>query len=332
MQAETDTTATPHFVGVDLGGSSLRAVVTDSEGRSLAELTRPVLADEEDLVAAIDGLVRSVVSAAGLDWPAVAGLGVGVAGSIHEGAVSLATNLPGLSAVPLGAELSRRLGVEVVVDNDVNMAAVAEATALAGEGIRYLVFLAIGTGVGLGIVDDGRLVRGAHGEAGEIGFLPVSHVGELTVEDYAGGAAISRRYGAVAGTAASGREVLDLADHGEEHAIGIAAEQVAAVALAAIAVRYVLDPEVVVIGGGIGLRPGFLAQLERELARKGASSVPVRASVLAERAGAVGAANAAAAAFTAAAASLETAPDSTTEIGSSTPQPRTVSTPTADRL
>ena len=104
--------------------------------------------------------------------------------------VEMAPNLPGFGDLPIAAELSTRLGVAVTIENDVNLATVGEANAMASQGVEDFAAISIGTGIGMGMVLDGELYRGAHGAAGEIGSVKLPRMGgevfhALTLEDVA---------------------------------------------------------------------------------------------------------------------------------------------------
>ena len=166
---------TEYSIGVDLGGTNLRAAAIDRSGAMLGKVSgatnftagrEAVLAD---IVAAIESM-RAAHGAAGL-----AGIGVGVPGFIRikEGFITGSNNLPYLENFPVRDEISRRLGAPVILENDANAAALGEKWIGAGRDVDDLVLLTLGTGIGGGIISGGRVVRGHVGMAGELGHITV---------------------------------------------------------------------------------------------------------------------------------------------------------------
>ena len=186
--------------------------------------------------------------------------------------------------------LRARLGVEVAIENDVNLAAVGERWRGNSRKARSFAFIAIGTGIGMGIVADGQLIRGSRGAAGEIAYLPLGgdpfdargqRLG--TLETSAASAGIAARYVGLGGAAgATVREIFDALDHDE--AARVTLDEVARViATAILAVHSVLDPEIVVMGGSIGARPELKARIEAHLARCMRQPIPIEPSARSAR-------------------------------------------------
>jgi glucokinase len=212
--------------------------------------------------------------------------------------LGLSPNVDGLGAVSLRDELVYRLGHPVVLDNDVTAAAVGERWAGSARGCDDFVFVAVGTGIGMGIVSAGHVLRGAHGAAGEIGYLPLGtdpfdpinqHRGAL--EEAVAGEKIAARFHAATGTVISTRDVFDLAAQGVPAAVTVIADHGRYLALAISAVTSVLDPALVVLGGGVGSRPELLDPVRAALAELGKAPVEVRTTALGSRASVVGALN-----------------------------------------
>jgi glucokinase len=290
-------------VGVDLGGSNVRLMLSDLSGHELARTAATTEQDgPEALVAQLVGLVRELPALAGMERERIAGIGVGVAGAVHGdgGGLSLASNLPVGPAFDLAGALRAAMGVPVLLDNDVNVATLAEQRYGLGAGVRDFVFIGVGTGIGMGIVASGRLQRGATGAAGEIAFLPLgpdpfSRTSQAhgSLEDVAGGLAVARRYAALVGDGAptaSAREIFDRRATGDPHAEQVLALQASATALAVVSAVSTLDPALVVLGGGIGTREDFVAEVREHVARLTLREPVLQASRLGERAGLVGAA------------------------------------------
>ena len=164
-----------YSIGVDLGGTNLRAAAIDRSGKMLEKISGSTdYADGRDAVlsdmcAAIAAL-RERHGATGL-----AGIGVGVPGFIRmkEGFITGSNNLPYLEDFPVRDEISRRVGAVVILENDANAAALGEQWMGAGRGVDDLVLLTLGTGIGGGIVSCGKIIRGFVGMAGELGHVTV---------------------------------------------------------------------------------------------------------------------------------------------------------------
>jgi predicted NBD/HSP70 family sugar kinase len=263
-------------LGVDLGATNLRVALGDETGL-LARAAEPVPATG----AALAARVAAIAGQLGGGTP-IAAAGVGMPGTPEgDGFAGLIAGAAGLSGAPLRRLLEDALGAPVAIDNDVNLAALAEART---RSLDDLAFIAVGTGVGMGIISGGRLIRGAHGAAGELGQLPVGdHVvapfdalGPL--EAIAGGAGLAAR----AGTPTA-REVFDAGPH------ALLDDQARVLASAIRAVQALLDPELIVLGGGIGCRADVAERVQVALAAHGTPPPRVERSHLGEDAGLLGA-------------------------------------------
>ncbi|QOC92156.1 ROK family protein [Micromonospora craniellae] len=290
---------TGYVGGVDLGGTKLRAALADLTGHIVAE---DVLATDPRgglaVAAQIDTLLRDLAVRGGIDWSQVHASAVGLPGAPHPqtGAVDLSPNVSELGALDVRAELTRLLGHPVLLDNDVNVAAVGEWWLGSGRTHRDFVFVAIGTGVGMGIVLDGELVRGARGAAGEISYLPLgtdpfdpANQVRGALEEAVAGAALAARYRAASGRQASVPDVFDRAAAGDAGARSAIDEEARFIALAVVAVTAVLDPEAVVLGGGIGSRTELVEPVRRWVAALSAHTPVIKTSQLGDRAGLLGA-------------------------------------------
>ncbi len=162
------------MVGVDLGGTSLRAVVVDRQNKILAVVKTPtkVSGKPGPLIAEIAEAVKDAVKMAGVKTHEIAAVSVGAPGSVDRvrGIVHEAPNL-GWREVPLGKELKRLLGRPVMVENDVNAGVVGEHALGAARGAEEVVGIFVGTGIGGGVISRGKLYEGSRGAAGEIGHI-----------------------------------------------------------------------------------------------------------------------------------------------------------------
>jgi predicted NBD/HSP70 family sugar kinase len=190
-------------------------------------------------------------------------------------ALALAGALPGWDQPIVLDELRRTFGNSLMIENDADAAALAERAHGHGRDVDSFAFVSVGTGIGMGLVLGGRLHRGAHGAAGEIGFLPLGSGAKSDARD-------ARRRGALEAAASaagivraarragikrpvSARSVFTAAADGDERAARVVADEAVLVAKAICSVVAVADPELVVLGGGIGQATGFCAAVGREL-------------------------------------------------------------------
>jgi len=164
-----------YSIGLDLGGTNLRAAAIDRKGMMLDKIS-----GETEFSAGRDAVLNDIAAAITKvrekhGTNGLAGIGVGVPGFIRmkEGIISGSNNLPFLENVPVRDDLSRRLGTKVILENDANAAALGEQWIGAGRGVNDLVLLTLGTGIGGGIISGGRIVRGSVGMAGEFGHISV---------------------------------------------------------------------------------------------------------------------------------------------------------------
>ena len=177
-----------------------------------------------------------------------------------------------------------------MVENDVDAAAVAERDHGHGRDVSTFAFVSVGTGIGMGLILDGKLHRGAHGAAGEIAFLPLAD-GQLdprdarrrgALESAASSAAVVRAARQAGARFRSARSVFAAAAEGDARAREVVAGEAAIVARALAAIVAVVDPELIVLGGGIGRAPGFAAEVSARLASLSPVVPEVRVSALAE--------------------------------------------------
>lgn len=283
-------------LAVDLGGTAIKGALVDRRGRTVRELVRPTprgsaIAALEAVVAALSGEER-IVRVVSAVVPGVV--------DVAAGRIVFAGNL-GLRDVPVRERLAALTGLETVVEHDVRAAGVAERTIGAARESDDHIVVVCGTGVAASVVSGGAVVGGAHGVAGEFGHVPVWPDGELCecgqrgcLERYVSAAAIARRYVALGGEpGVSAREVAErlTSDPAAAHAWEEACE---AMALGIAGAAALLDPELVVISGGLAEAGEALASPVRErltarLAWR--SAVPeLRCSPLGARAGMLGAA------------------------------------------
>ncbi len=279
-------------LGLDVGREFVRGAVADLAGtvrlresrsarsssgaarvRELAALARELLRDVG--VAGNGTLLHTVVGSPGVVEP-------------DGRALRLAPNLPGWERPAVLRDLRRVLGAETAIENDVDAAAVAERDHGHGRDVSTFAFVSVGTGIGMGLVIDGELHRGAHGAAGEIAFLPLAN-GSVdpsdarrrgALESAVSSAAVVRAARQAGTRLRSARSVFAAAAAGDTRAQEIVRDEAALVARALAAIVAVVDPELIVLGGGIGRAPGFADKVSGELAQLTPVVPPVRPSAL----------------------------------------------------
>lgn len=299
------TPETEFCFAADLGGTKLAAALADARGRIVVERTEPTdprgaAAVAEQLTACAATLAQS----AGLDVARVRQVMVGIPGAVdpRTGRISLVPNIPGLDAFDLLGYLRGRLGSEIALENDVNLAMLGEHALGCARECRNAAFLALGTGTGLGLLVDGRLFRGAHGAAGEIADLPIAHDPSAqvlsaagTFELEVGSLAIVERYRRQGGTTASTvRDIFGRLEQGDAVAATVLDATARWVAHAVVTLQSLLDLELIVLGGSIGVRAELYERVRRVLPELFTRPVAIEPSQLGDRAGLAGAAWAAA--------------------------------------
>lgn len=259
-------------LGLDLGGRFLRGAICDLRGEVRARQDVELAgSDAAGALEVFTGLKESLVAATGLSDELIDSAVVGIPGVIHtDRRVHLAGAVPGLEGMDVAAELGRRLGVAVTVDNDVNLAAVGERWRGIACGVDDFVFLSIGTGLGAGLVLRGELHRGYHGAAGEIDFVRSGH--DADIDPCAEGvAALAARLVAQDGAATTlappyeARDVFSAARAGDRLARMVVEEEARRIALHIVPITAVADVALVVLGGGIGANGDLLLAAVREL-------------------------------------------------------------------
>jgi glucokinase len=304
----------PQAIGVDVGGTKVNALRVSATGEVLARAHH--LTPSDDMQATLEGLVRAAREVLS---PDVIAVGVGAAGLVEEvtGVLRYAPNIAWRDA-PIAAHLHETFGLPVAVDNDCATATLAEWRLGAGRGFRNFLYVGVGTGIGGGLVRDGRIDRGAHGFSAEIGHVIVEPGGprcgcgnDGCWETVASGSAITRDgqravtrhahslLAELAGGdpgAVTGELVTQAAHEGDPAAQGILAEVGTRLGEGIAGLVNVLDPEAVVVGGGVAeAGEAFLAPARAAFARclEGAAhrpTVPILDAALGNDSAAIGAA------------------------------------------
>lgn len=305
--------------GLDLGGTKLLGLATEPGGEAPWAVEKR--AKPDDVLAGMTDMVADLVAdVARLDPDArVVAVGVGMPGLVdRSGVFRYGPNLPGVVDVGIAAELSRRIGLPVVVDNDATCAGWGEHERGAARGANHSLTITLGTGIGAGLTVKGEVLRGAHGFAGEPGHMMVEPSGRECAcgrlgcwEQYASGSALGRlgREAVEAGLAAAvldlaggdldaiqGEHVTAAAAAGDADARAVVGQYAWWVAQGVANLVNILDSEVVVIGGGLAevgdllLDPVRAAFDGLTMGATHRDRVPIVVAQLGERAGAWGAA------------------------------------------
>ena len=283
----------PFYLGIDLGGTNIKSGVVDDDGRPVSAVSLPTEAHRgpDAGVASLAEAGRRAVAASGLGWDQIAGVGLGSPGTmdIHRGLLLDPPNLPGWTNYPIRDKLAATLGKPVAFQNDANAAAYGEFWAGAGRGVVSLVLFTLGTGIGCGIVHDGRIVEGRHSHGAECGHImiyadggrehPKGYFGHL--EAYASATALAKRAceaieaGATStlralheDRAITARAVDEHAKAGDPLAKRLMAETARYLAVGAVNLMHTIDPDLVLFSGGmIAAGEPFLDEIRTNIRR-----------------------------------------------------------------
>jgi glucokinase len=289
----------PPVAAIDLGGTKIAVGLVNDGYRVLARAESPTIADEgvAGVVERLVSAVEQVTASGGLALKDLYGLSVAAAGAIdsERGIVTLSPNLPGWRDIHLRDMLNERLGVKTWLLNDAKAAALGEHRFGAGKGVSNLVHLTVGTGIGGGIIIDGRLYTGASGSAGEIGHMTIDVNGPRCpcgntgcLEMLASGKAMVRD--ALARLNAEGKSLLtemvngDLdritareiglaAEHGDSLASDVISRAASYLAVGMVNLANIFNPEMIIVGGGIANLGDRLLDPARRLVKERAFPV-----------------------------------------------------------
>jgi predicted NBD/HSP70 family sugar kinase len=265
-------------LGLDAGSRFLRGGIVDISGNPRARsVLKARASNARGRIGELVQLAGNLFAEAGVTAADITQTVLGCPGVYdrRRDALIMAGALPGWDKPFVLTELRKEFGASLMVENDVDAAALAERAHGHGRGVDSFALVWIGTGIGMGLVLGGRLHRGAHGAAGEIGYLPFDSAestdprdarrrGSLEAAASAAGIVRAARRRGMRGPV-SARHVFASAAKGDERASHVIATEAALIAKAVSAVVAVADPELVVLGGGIGQAPGFLDAVAAEL-------------------------------------------------------------------
>jgi len=241
----------PCHLGVDLGGTQLRMAAVAEDGALQSSMIASSTGREfgptelQSEVARLAALVKAETGPR-----AFLGLGLGTAGVVRPGPLSQCSNLPRLNRIDLAEALAAATALPVRIENDARCFVLAEARYGAARGARHVAGITLGTGVGCGVMVDGRLLHGASYEAGEVWAIPLR---ERPLEEWLSGAGLVRAYRAAGGDPGehSAADLAATARTGDSAARAAWAAFGADLAFLCVCLRRILDPEAIVIGGSM---------------------------------------------------------------------------------
>lgn len=305
-------------IGVDVGGTNIKIALVDFQGQIIYSNSIPTRAEMgyEYTIANIKQAISDLLIETNTDKDLIEGIGFGFPGQIdyQNGVVRLAPNIPGWVDVPIASMVEREFNIPTRVDNDVRCAALGELNYGAGRGCDNLVCITVGTGIGSGLIVNGKLVRGASNAAGEIGHIklqmaggPLCGCGDTgCLEAFASGPAIvamaeeyikggkSTKYRELADSEITSHIVAEAANQGDAVAKRIFTVIGEYIGIGLSSVVNLLNPEKIIIGGGVAAAGDILFDPIRETIKKRAmtiagSTVQVVPAQLGNNAGVIGA-------------------------------------------
>ena len=270
------------ILGIDIGGTKLAVGLATADGTLLAEARRPSGAEDgpEAVIGRILELASGVVEVAGIRLEEVERIGIGCGGPLDpwRGVIRNALNMPGWIDIPIVARIEQELGRPAFLDNDANAAALGEHRFGAGRGVENLVYLTVSTGVGGGVILDGRLYQGENGNAAELGHISVDaagrecHCGSVgCIETYCSGTSIADRtrealaaddepsvLRSAAAEAITAEAVAAAAREGDPLAAGIWDASMQLLGAGIVSIIHAFNPRLVILGGGVTRSGGQL--------------------------------------------------------------------------
>ena len=278
-----------YYIGIDVGGTNLKAGLVREDGQILAvERTPLAFENPEQFARTLAQLGQSVLHQAGIPASDVVSAGIGIPGAVAGGDILYTCNIP-LRDVPLSRLFRQHLDVPVLLENDANCAAVGEWLCGAGRGTQQFIVVTLGTGVGGGLILNGKLCSGS-GMVGEVGHMVIQHGGAPCNcgrrgcwEAYASATGLIRMTReameahpesllhtvAAQSGCVEGRTAFDAAVQGDETALALCRDYISYLAAGVTNLINILQPEAVAIGGGVAAAPdGLLLTPLREIVER----------------------------------------------------------------
>ena len=275
-----------YVVGVDVGGTNIKLGVVGPSGKVIVRnsfATKPFASSRIKLIAALAHEIEASIITAGLSKQQIAGVGIGLPGLVdyEKGIVRFLPNIPGWRSVTLKSILQKRIHLPVYVDNDVKVITLAESKFGAGRGVRDLVCLTLGTGVGAGLILNGELYRGEDNAAGELGHMPLNEHGPKCncggsgcFETYVGNRAlVALACGMMGKPGVSIENMFSLAQKKNKKALLFWKTAGEHIGNGLVGIVNLLNPRLIIIGGGISNNEKFLFKTITETIRRRAMSL-----------------------------------------------------------
>ncbi len=274
-----------YVVGVDVGGTNIKVGVVDPAGKIIVRnsfATKPFASNQIKLIGAIAQEIQISIRIAGLSKRQIAGVGIGLPGLVdyEKGVVRFLPNIPGWRNVHLKSILQKKIKLPVFVDNDVKMITLAESQFGAGQGVANLVCLTLGTGVGAGLILNGRLYRGEGNAAGELGHMPINEHGPRCncggwgcFEAYVGNRPLFAKASRMVGKRGmTTQKMFALAQQGNKKALVYWHRVAQRIGNGLVGIVNLLNPRLIIIGGGVSNNEKFLFKTIAETIRARAMS------------------------------------------------------------
>lgn len=281
----------PFYLGIDLGGTNIKSGVVDSEGRPFPSVSLPTNADRGPVagLAQLAEAGRQAVAASGLTWDDIHAVGLGSPGTmdLEAGMLLDPPNLPGWVNMPIRQLLGETLNKPTILQNDANAAAFGEYWAGAGRNTKSMVLFTLGTGIGCGIVENGRIIEGRHSHGAECGHIVIQMDGGRRcscggighLEAYASATALVKRAieaieadpstslaAVMAAGDLSSRTINEAAEAGDPLAVKLMRDTARYLAVGATCLMHTIDPDIVLFAGGmIAAGRGFLDQIRADI-------------------------------------------------------------------
>ncbi|MEI7999009.1 MAG: ROK family protein [Candidatus Omnitrophota bacterium] len=296
-----------YVVGVDVGGTNIKLGLVHPQGHVIIRShfpTKPFSSSKNELITVLAEEIKKLITSQKLKAKDITGVGVGLPGLINydKGIVRFLPNIPGWKSVPFKSILERKLNIPVFVDNDVKLITLAEWKFGAGRGFKNLICLTLGTGVGSGLILDNHLYRGAANAAGELGHMPLNEQGPVCncggigcFETYVGNKPLFALASRIMNTPdMTTQKMFALANQGNLKALEFWQEAATLIGDGLVGVVNFLNPELIIIGGGVSnnekyLFPTIKAVIQKRAMSLQSSMVKIKRAKFGDDAGIIGA-------------------------------------------
>lgn len=295
-----------YAIGVDIGGTKTALGMIDEQGKTMIHTTMPtdLTIPPQEMISKVIAEIKQIIEQSDIDESNIKGIGVGAPGPLDSkvGMITCPPNLPSWRDIPIKKWLEAAFSFPVTIENDANAAALAEKWIGAGKGYENYIYMTVSTGIGAGIITEGRLLRGRKGNAGDIGHIVVNPAyGECTcgqkgcLEWIASGTAIAREGSKIKGETLSTEEVFHLYEQKDPEIVPYIEDVFNSLSQACVSLINIFDTEKIILGGGVTQVGNVLFDPIRSYVKKSALNpdgrkVEVVASELGSHNGIIGAA------------------------------------------